>query len=139
MKKLTLFITILLAASALIARTEHSIIHTMNSLADSIVIAPGDTSAYEILIIETGYESWMATNAKPRWFYSNDYYRNKNLFYVVDWNNRVLETMHQPPFEDRIDYMPNIDYGLEVNYQLYWYFKFIEHKYSIKFSGSGRD
>lgn len=98
---------------------------------DTLSIAKIDTIGYEILIIETGYENWMLTNAKPKWFYTNDYYRNKNQFYVINWNNRVLETMHSMPFEETIEYNPNIDYGLDVNYQLYWYFKFIESKYNV--------
>ncbi len=102
----------------------------------TLTIQQGDTTEYEILIIETGFESWIATNAKPRWYYTNDYYHNKNQFYVIDWNNRVLSSMHTSPFEYRIDYDPNIDYGLEVNYQLYWYFKFIENKYGIRLRGS---
>jgi len=106
---------------------------------DTLIIAQGDTTEYEILIIETGYENWMATNAKPKWFYTNEYYMNKNQFYVVNWNNRVIETMHKPPYEEMIDYNPTIDYGLDVNYQLFWYFKFIEYKYNINLRGSGRD
>jgi hypothetical protein len=103
---------------------------------DTITISSGDSTEYEITIIEMGFETWMLTNAKPRWYYSNDYYQNKNQFLVVDWNNRVISTMHQPPYEFQIDYDPNIDYGLEVNYQLYWYFKFMEHKYNINLRGA---
>ena len=99
---------------------------------DTLNISKGDTTEYEILVIETGYENWMTTNAKPKWYYTNEYYRNKNQFYVINWNNRVNETMHAPPYEETIEYNPNIDYGIDVNYQLYWYFKFMEHKYGIK-------
>jgi len=106
---------------------------------DTLLISSGDTTEYEILIIETGYENWMLTNAKPKWFYTNDYYRNKNQFYVIYWNNRVIETMHKPPFEEMIDYNPTIDFGLDVNYKLYWYFKFIEYKYKVDLYNSGRD
>jgi hypothetical protein len=114
-------------------------LHSSLPFPDTLSIQESDTTEYEILIIETGYENWMATNARPKWYYSNEYYRNKNRFFVIDWNNRVLETMHTPPFEDRIEYNPHIDYGLDVNYKLYWYFKFMEHKYGINLRGSGKD
>ncbi|MCF8367221.1 MAG: DUF6146 family protein [Bacteroidales bacterium] len=110
-----------------------------NQSSDTLQISTNDSTGYDIIIIETGYENWMATNAKPKWFYTNEYYRNKNQFYVLCWNNRVLETMHSNPFEETIDFDPNIDYGLDVNYQLYWYFKFMESKYSINLSIPGKD
>ena len=106
---------------------------------DTISINQADSTEYDIIIIETGYDNWILTNAKPKWYYTNDYYRNKNLFFVSDWNNRVISSMHRPPFEEQIMYNPNTDYGLDVNYKLYWYFKFMEHKYGIKLNGGGKD
>ncbi|NCA85823.1 MAG: hypothetical protein EOM83_09645 [Clostridia bacterium] len=109
------------------------------SSADSLSIKPGDSTEYEITIIDPGFDSWLITNAKPRWYYSNEYYHNKNIFLVSKWNNRVRETMHREPFENLIDYSPNIDYGLEVNYQLYWYFRYIENEYNIDLGIPGAD
>ena len=106
---------------------------------DTLTINSGDSTEYEIMIIEIGFDSWMVTNAKPKWFYTNDYYRNKNQFYVIDWNTRVIESMHAPPFDDQIDYDSNINYGLDVNYKLYWYFKFMQHKYGINLRGIRKD
>ena len=136
----TLIITIIFGVAAISSFASSS--KSPNRLllqSDTLTIQQGDTTEYEILIVESGFESWMVTNAKPRWYYTNDYYRNKNQFYIIDWNNRVLSSMHALPFENRINYDPNIDYGLEVNYQLYWYFKFIENKYGIHLRGSGKD
>lgn len=106
---------------------------------DSISINQADSTTYDIIITETGYDNWILTNAQPRWYYNNAYYRNKNQFFVIDWNNRVIETMGRAPYEEQIFYNPNIDYGLEVNYKLYWYFKFMEHKYGIRLNGGGKD
>lgn len=107
--------------------------------ADTLSIQESDTTEYEIIIIEQGFDNWMVTNAKPKWYYTKEYYENRNRFFVIDWNNRIIETMARQPFEERIDYHPNIDYGLEVNYKLYWYFKFMEHKYGINLRGVGKD
>jgi hypothetical protein len=101
------------------------------SAADSLSIKSIDSTEYEITIIEPGFDSWLIGHAKPRWYYSNEYYRNKNNFLVSEWNSRVRETMRQQPYEYLIEYSPGIDYGLEVNYQLYWYFRYIENKYNI--------
>lgn len=106
---------------------------------DTLAISENDSTEYEITIIELGFDNWMLTNAKPRWYHTKEYYENKNQFFVSDWNNRVISSMHRPPFEYQIDYNPNTDYGLEVNYQLYWYFKFMEHKYGIHLHGAGKD
>ena len=36
-------------------------------------------------------------------------------------------------YENEINYDSNTDYGLDVNYKLYNYFKFVEHKYKQVF------
>lgn len=128
---------IALVSIIILARTFWGITPTVSAqqhpkpAADSLSIKPIDSTEYEITIIEPGFDSWLITNARPRWYYSNEYYRNKNTFLVSKWNNRVRETMRQEPYEYLIEYSPGIDYGLEVNYQLYWYFRYIEKEYGI--------
>jgi hypothetical protein len=106
---------------------------------DTVCIEQVDTTEYEIIIMEPGFESWLIGNAFPKWYYTNNYYRNKNHFFVADWNNRAIQSMHELPFEQQIFYDPSVDYGLEINYKLYWFFKYMEHKYDIKFRGVGKD
>lgn len=134
---IVLFAVCLMSVSAFGFTAKTAFDHAPNT--DTVSIQKGDTTEYEVIVIEQGYDSWMATNAKPRWYYTKEYYENRNRFFVIDWNNRVIETMARPPFDERIEYNPNIDYGLEVNYKLYWYFKFMEHKYGINLRGPGRD
>ena len=38
-------------------------------------------------------------------------------------------------YENRIDYSPQIRYGLEVNYKLFNYFQFAQQKYKIRLDG----
>jgi hypothetical protein len=106
---------------------------------DSVTIVQADSTEYEITIFDPGFESWLPGHAKPRWYYSNEYYRTKNIFLVSKWNNRVRQTMHSEPYEYAIDYLSTIDYGLEVNWQLYWYFRYIENKYGIDLGISATD
>lgn len=99
------------------------------------VAIANDSVSYDIIITDIGYEKYLLTIAKPMNYYSQDYYELKNRFYVPIWNERVRDTRSgrwRQVFENIIDYDPNIDYGLEVNYKLYNYFKFIEYTYKIK-------
>tara|TARA_R110002049_G_scaffold38978_2_gene120346 strand:+ start:4869 stop:5306 length:438 start_codon:yes stop_codon:yes gene_type:complete len=97
---------------------------------DTVKIANEDLE-YEIIIIEPGFNFWLASTARPEGFYSQQYMENKNYQYVVEWNQRVLQPQRYNPnlYELRIDYSPNIDYGYEVNYKLYNYFIYFQLHY----------
>ena len=101
------------------------------------ISSDNDSTEYEILIIDPGYDSFLATQ-KPANFYSQKYYENWNKYYVVDWNQKVQSSIYhssryQSVFEMMIDYNPHIDYGMEVNYKLYYYFMFVEKRYGVRF------
>ena len=67
-------------------------------------------------------------------YHSQTYLQNKNRIYVSVWNSRVQNSQkyNSTIYENIIQYEPNVDYGLEVNYKLYWYFKFAEQKYKMR-------
>lgn len=96
------------------------------------LIANGqDSTEYELIIIDAGFQSWFERNRKPEWYYSNDYLASWNYRYAVSWNARVRDPMMNQdradnPFEMEIDYRPGIDYGIDLNYKLYYYFRYIE-------------
>lgn len=98
---------------------------------DTIRIA-NDVLEYEIIIIENGFNTWMATSARPRGFYSLTYLENNNYRFVTEWNIRALQpqTYNDNLYEMSIDYNSNIHYGYEVNYLLYNYFLFFQRKYN---------
>lgn len=90
-----------------------------------------DSLEYEIVVIDPGFESWFVKNRKPKWYYEQSYLETWNLRYVREWNFRVTSVRFQQaypnnPFDEQIDYNPRNDYGLEVNWKLYHYFKYIE-------------
>jgi len=97
---------------------------------DTIRIA-NDELEYEIIIIEIGFDSWLVTQ-KPMEYYSQNTLEIKNNMYVIAWNQRVLNPIRYNPhlYEQQIDYDPTVDYGMEVNYKLYMYFKYFEQKYN---------
>lgn len=100
---------------------------------DTIRIA-NDALQYEIIIIDTGFNSWLASSAKPRTYYSLPFLENKNYLFVTEWNARVSQPQRYDPnlYEMKIDYDPNIHYGLEVNYLLYNYFIYFQNQYKQK-------
>ena len=93
-----------------------------------------DSLEYEIIIFDLGFETYLQTIARPANFYTQQYYENKNRLYVTEWNLRAQNPLryNNQIFENRIDYDFNTNYGLDVNYKLYNYFKFVEYKYKIK-------
>jgi len=109
---------------------------------DSMAIEPIETTydtirivneeiEYEIIILELGFDSWLVTQS-PIWYYENSTLAIRNNMMVVEWNLRVLQPFKYDPmlYEQTIDYRPQIDYGIEVNYMLYMYFKFFQKKYN---------
>ncbi|WP_372745498.1 DUF6146 family protein [Lutibacter sp.] len=106
-----------------------------NNLPEGAVRIANDSLEYEIIIIDIGFETYLNTIAKPITYYSEEYYKLKNKFYVTEWNIRARNPLryNSSIYENVINYDFNIDYGLEVNYKLYNYFKFVEHKYKQKF------
>jgi len=97
-----------------------------------------DSTEYDIIISDTGYESFLATQ-KPMNFYSQKYYENWNRYYVLDWNDKVRNSIYhsskyQNVFDMYIDYDPSTNYGMEVNYKLYYYFMFVQKRYGVRFN-----
>jgi hypothetical protein len=133
MKTLLYYFAIGLLISACTSTTKTATQNTDTS--KEIVRIANDSLEYEIIIMDIGFETYLNTIAKPMNFYSQEYYENKNRFYVTEWNIRALNALRyrKDIYENQIDYDFNVDYGLEVNYKLYNYFKFVEYKYKQRF------
>ena len=96
---------------------------------DTIRIA-NDSLEYEIIIIEPGFEAWLATQ-RPRGYYNQNFLEQRNILFVTIYNQRVLSAFQYNPnlYQQQIDYKFNVDYGYEVNYLLYNYFMYFQQKY----------
>ncbi len=97
---------------------------------DTVKIA-NDELEYEIIIIEPGFNYWLASRARPEGYYSQQFLENRNYLYVTEWNQRVLQAnrFNSNLYEMQIDYQPGIDYGYDVNYKLYNYFIYFQLTY----------
>lgn len=100
---------------------------------DTIKIA-NEALEYEITIIDAGFSNWFNFNAKPRNFYSQDYFETRNRIWVNEWNVRAMQpSLYNPSFyQMRIDYQPNVNYGYEVNYMLFNYLNYFQIVNKIK-------
>ncbi len=105
---------------------------TTTNTSDTLRIA-NDSLEYEILIIEPGFNSWLATQ-RPRGFYEQFWLENRNIISVIEYNNRVLNSTQFDPnlYIQQIDYTRDVNYGYEVNYLLYNWFEFFEQRYNQK-------
>ncbi len=89
-------------------------------------------SEYDIIIIDIGFNRWLNQIAKPKGYYSQSFMENRNNLYVLEWNRRVLDPYTFDPqlYELQINYDQSIDYGYDVNYQLYNYFIYFQRRYN---------
>ncbi|WP_297333883.1 DUF6146 family protein [Flavobacterium sp.] len=102
---------------------------------DTLRIA-NDSLEYEVIIIDPGFNSWLAARARPRGYYGQPYLENKNQIWVATWNSRVFNPQQYGElYQMRIDYNPTINYGYEVNYLLYNYLVYFQHTNNQRLGG----
>ncbi len=136
------FIYILLISLAMVScnTTDRAIQNTNETLnlseQDTVRIA-NDAIEYEIIIIEPGFNTWLASTARPEGYYSQDFLESRNRQYVTEWNSRVLQPHRFNPnlYEMQIDYQYGVDYGYEVNYKLYNYFIYFQLTHNQRLAG----
>ena len=99
---------------------------------DTIRIA-NEEIEYEVIIIDSGFNSWFLSYSKPRNFYSQSYLEARNRDWVIGWNNRFMRGDRL--IDMSINYQNNIDYGYEVNYMLYNYLTYFQLSNNIRLGG----
>ncbi|GLB49701.1 DUF6146 family protein [Neptunitalea lumnitzerae] len=108
-----------------------------NSTTNDTVTIENDSLEYEVIIIDPGFNTWLQSIARPRGFYSQQFLENRNIQFVNEWNRRVMmpQTYNSNLYEMQINYTSDIDYGYEVNYQIYNYFIYFQRKYNQRLTG----
>ncbi|AWG23159.1 hypothetical protein FFWV33_17300 [Flavobacterium faecale] len=111
--------------------------NTTGQVLNDTVKIVNDSLQYEVIIIDNGYSTWLASRALPRNYHSQQFLELKNQLYVNEWNNRVLQPQRYSPslYELTINYDPSINYGYEVNYLIYNYMIFFQNTYKQKLYG----
>ncbi|AEH02233.1 DUF6146 family protein [Lacinutrix sp. 5H-3-7-4] len=138
MKNIVLIVSVfILIVSCKSTNNSSSTIQKAKAQVGDTLTISSDKLEYDIIIIEPGFNTWLASRAQPKNYYSQNYLENKNQRYVIEWNTRVLRPQRYNPnlYEMQIDYQPNIDYGYDVNYKLYNYFIFFQNQYNQNLLG----
>ena len=90
-----------------------------------------DSVEYELIVMDPGYEAFLLTQPHME-YHSQRYYEMWNSRYVMEWNFRHGQPLaYGDIYETYIDYRDDIDYGLELNYRLYYYFRFFEQENGV--------
>jgi hypothetical protein len=90
-----------------------------------------DSTSYELLVFDSGFDSWYTLKNSPALARSKAYYHDWNVRYVQAWNNKVMESHHSGTFSDLINYEFNVDYPYEIEHKLFYYFQYVEHELHI--------
>jgi hypothetical protein len=93
-----------------------------------------DDEEHELIILDNNFNRWFQVNARPVNFHSLSYYESQNRRYVAAWNSLATSSRSvNSPFQNTIDYDYTENYGLDLNYQLFWYFRYIEDLYGRQY------
>ncbi|MFO7978830.1 MAG: DUF6146 family protein [Bacteroidales bacterium] len=113
-----------------------------NETADTLKIngvEKGDTLEYELIVFDPGFNSWYNMVQQPMSFYSQDYLEMWNERLVRQWNNQVPASQRSNCLSNTyIDYDPNINYGMELNHKLFYFFRYIDEKCGVFYTTPSR-
>lgn len=113
-----------------------------NETADTLKIngvEKGDTLEYELIVFDPGFNSWYNMVQQPMSFYTQDYLEMWNERLVRQWNNQVPATQRSNCLSNTyIDYDPNINYGMELNHKLFYFFRYIDEQCGVFYTTPSR-
>lgn len=99
--------------------------------ADLLIKSESDSTEYELVVFDQGFETWLLM--QPQNHHSLEYYRSRNRTYVTEWNSRFMNARrYRGEYGSYIDYDPSVDYGLDFERRLYYYFKYFEETNGVR-------
>ncbi len=88
-----------------------------------------EETEYELLILDPGFDSWFVMNSRPISFYEQSYLENWNRQLAQQWNTKLGTSRRWDCApQTYLDYDPRIDYGKELNYKLFFYFRYMHER-----------
>lgn len=92
-----------------------------------VVVITTKKDEYEAIVLDAGFDTFLATQ-QSKDFYSLSTLKIKNALLVSEWNSRCQQPFLYDPsiYEAVINYDPKVNYGLDVEYKLYMFFKFMQ-------------
>ncbi len=126
-----------------VAKMPSEAINLESSLAlatDTLKLEPtnGEGEEYEIVILDPGFDSWFSKNNKSPGFYEKSYLERWNQRLVQQWNMLIGTSLPRGCTPSMyIDYRKDVDYGLEVNHKLFFYFWYVHQQCNLFHSRPG--
>jgi len=137
MKKLVFLFAIALFAISCTPQTSNAKDSTIKS---EIKPEKNEDGEWDLEVLDTDFNYFMNTIARPMSMYSESYLKNRNIFLVNEWNSYYMSGRYRNIIESSIDYSPNENYGLKFEYKLYQVFVYVQWKYKLRMQGlSGAD
>ncbi len=96
-----------------------------------------DSLEYELETFDGRFEAWYQLHNNPSMYRSQQYYENWNRQYVSAWNYNAMSGRNKSFFEPIIGYEYNVDYGFELNHELFYYFQYVEQVLKIQIMPNG--
>ncbi len=100
-------------------------------------ITDKDSTEYELLVFDPGFESWYIMKNSPTLARGKNYYHTWNMLYVQEWNDRIISSRHSGIFGEKIDYVFNVDYPFEIEHKLFYYFQYVEQVLHVRILKNG--
>lgn len=91
---------------------------------------------YETIVFAPGFESFVTTQPSKSYF-TESWLKSKNTLMVTEWNYRHSNPGRYNPriYEEAVNYHRDTEYGLDVEYTLYMFFRFMEKENNMSLIG----
>lgn len=103
----------------------------------TIEISEEDSVEYDLETFDVRFETWYELHNTPSTYRSQGYYESWNKQYVSAWNYNSMHPTKDWYFEPVIGYDPTVDYGFELNHELFYYFQYVERVLKIRIMPGG--
>lgn len=96
---------------------------------EEVVEEKNDTLEYELVIFDPAFEDWFQRVRRPKSFYEESYLKRWNEELVHQWNNPGhIPVRRECMPETYLEYDKDADYGMELEYRLFYFFRYMhEH------------
>jgi hypothetical protein len=128
---LALFVFIIIASSGF-ARNFEPFVNPPDTLKFEPIDESKDSVEYELIIFDPAFDSWFFKNRRPIDFFEKSYLESWNRQLVPQWNSAIATPRTRDCVPTTyLDYRPEIDYGKELNYKLFYYFMYTQQRCRI--------
>ncbi len=90
-----------------------------------------DSTKYELVTFDFGFDSWFAMYEHNGDVKSLDYYKSWNSRYVTEWNHRATSYYTSRFFNSTLNFDPYDIEDLKTQRKLFYYFQYVENKLRI--------